>query len=172
MRQLSLVLLLLLAACAPPPPREVPYRTEGAPIYSIAGLDPARIAGRWNEVAGFYDPARSGCAVGLTQVTPQRDGSLSLTLSDCSGLGARTVTAVPQGAGGRFRPDLHGTLGEPWWVLWIDTDNRAMVIGAPSGHFGAIFSRAPTLRPDLLEAARQLLDFNGYDVKRLRPDMR
>ena len=51
-------------------------------------------------------------------------------------------------------------------------DNRAMVIGTPSGHFGAILSRAPTLRADLLEAARQLLDFNGYDLKRLRPDMR
>lgn len=172
MRKLSIILLVLLAACAPPPPRAVPYRTEGAPIYSIAGLDPARLAGNWHEVAGFYDPAQSGCAVGLTQVTPRRDGGLSLTLSDCTGLGARTVTAAPAGASGRFRADLHGPLGEPWWVLWIDADNRAMVIGTPSGHFGAILSRTPVLRPDLMEAARQLLDFNGYDVKRLRPVMR
>lgn len=172
MRQLSLLLLVLLAACAAPPPRVVPYRKAGAPIYSNAGLDPARLAGNWHELAGFYDPAETGCAVGLTQVQPRRDGGLTLTLSECAGVGARTVTATPAGAAGRFRAELPGPLGEPWWVLWIAEDNSAVVIGTPSGHFGAILGRTPTLRPDVMEAARQLLDFNGYDLKRLRPAMR
>ncbi len=168
MRKLSLALLLGLAACAAPM-REPSFRPHGGGIYSTAGLDPARIMGRWHEVAGFYDPTRSGCASGLTQVAPGSAGTLRLTIGDCAGIGARTVTALPADAAGRYRPDLPGRLGDTWWVLWVGSDNDVMVIGTPSGRFGAILSRTPTLRPDLYEAARQVLDFNGYDLAQLKP---
>lgn len=171
MRKLSLALLLGLAACAAPMPGPS-FRPHGGGIYSTAGLDPARIMGRWHEVAGFYDPAREGCATGLTDVSAGSGGTLRFSIGACAGIGARTVSALPGDAAGRYRPALPGRLGETWWVLWVGSDNDAMVIGTPSGRFGAILSRTPTLRPDLYEAARQVLDFNGYDLTRLKPAAR
>lgn len=174
MRQLNLALLLILAAClaaCAPPPELASYRRVDANIYSRAAFDPAQMAGSWHEVAGFYDPAVSGCSVGLTKVAALPGGGLRLGFDQCAGLGARTVEAARAGAAGRFRPALKGRLAEPWWVLWVDEDYRAMLIGTPSGHFGAILSRTLPMRPDLFEAARQILDFNGYDLARLRPVM-
>lgn len=179
MRQLSRALIAAaalsaaLAACAPPPaPYRASYRQTDVKLYSRAVFEPARAAGPWHEVAGFYDPAVSGCSVGLSRIARRPGGGLELTLDPCAGLGPRTVAAEPTRAAGQFRPALKGRLGEPWWVLWVDEDYRAMAIGTPSGHFGAILSRGPTLRPDLFEAARQILAFNGYDLAKLRPDMR
>lgn len=172
MRQLSLALLLLLAACAPPP-RPVPsYRNTEVRIATPVAFDAARLTGSWHEIAGFYDPATSGCAVGLTQVAALPKGVLHFTIGECAGLGVQTVNASQGKLPGRFSLPLKGRLGEPWWVLWTDEDYRVLVIGTPSGHFGAILSRTPQLRRDLSEAAKRILDFNGYDLSQLRQDMR
>lgn len=177
MRQLSPVLLLALlpafAGCAPPPGGSLPgYRRTDVQIATRDPLDPARLAGAWHEVAGFYDPAASGCALGLTRVEPLKRGRLRMTLSKCAGLGPRTDIARPGKYPGRYYVSLPGRLGQPWWILWVDTDYRAMVVGTPSGAFGAILSRTPRMRHDLYKAAVRILDFNGYDPKKLHLDMR
>lgn len=64
---------------------------------------------------------------------------------------------------GRF--DLQG-IG-PLWVLWADADNRTVVLGTPSGAYGFILNRDPSLPSDRLNAARDILAFNGYDVGKL-----
>ncbi len=55
-----------------------------------------------------------------------------------------------------------------WWVLWADADYRTLAIGTPSGQFGLILNRDGALPPDRLRAAREIFDFNGYDIARLR----
>jgi apolipoprotein D and lipocalin family protein len=177
MRQLSLApllaLVLALAACNPQPDEVLrSFRNADVQIASQAALDPARLAGRWHEVAGFYDPAASGCALGLAKLTPLKSGRLRVTLSECAGLGPRTVIARPGRHPGRYRVSLPGRLGDPWWILWVDQDYRAMVVGTPSGSFGAILGRSPHLRRDLYVAARRILDFNGYDPRQLHLVMR
>lgn len=170
MRKLSLALLLALAACAPGFGPNAGYRDTRVDISTRAVLEPARLAGTWHEVAGFYDPAASGCALGLTKVEPLPGERLRLTLAPCAGLGPRTVIATRGRYPGRYSVPLPGRLGQPWWVLWVDWDYRVMVIGTPSGRFGAILSRSPQLRHDLSLAARQILDFNGYDLHKLRAE--
>ncbi|WP_286789544.1 lipocalin family protein, partial [Thioclava sp. UBA3469] len=54
--------------------------------------------------------------------------------------------------------------GEPIWVLWVDFDYRVAVLGTPSGRWGMILSRQTPPRPDLIKAARDVMDFNGYDM--------
>jgi len=42
------------------------------------------------------------------------------------------------------------------------------VVGTPNGRAGWILNRTPEMRADRLEAARQVLAFNGYDLSRLQ----
>ena len=54
----------------------------------------------------------------------------------------------------------------PWWVLWADVDYRTLVIGSPDGRVGFMINRGG-FPADRIIAAREILDFNGYDLKRL-----
>ena len=155
-----------LAACAPKTPEPKPiYRKPGTQIYSIAAFDPARLAGRWTQVAAFGPEAQT-CRPGGMEVA--RDGdrntaTLRLCLSGAEI--ARHGALTPTGPG---RLAMAGE-DEPWWVIWVDTDYRTLVIGTPSGRFGFILNRSGgSLSPDRLRAAREILDWNGYDVTRLR----
>ncbi len=175
MRQLivafGLALAGLLTACAPPP-GPVGYRNMQVEMTSLAAVDLNRLAGDWHEVAGIYDPAQSGCAAGVSRIAPLAPGRVEITLAECAGVGARTVVARQERAAGRFKLDLPGRLGQPWWVLWTDEEGRVLVLGTPSGAFAAILSRGPQLSRSRLAAAKQVLALNGYDPKALRAPLR
>lgn len=147
--------LLVLLACAPRP--EVPAasgpRDLSSQVYSIAGFDPARLAGDWVQVAGFG----AGCSGGRLSMEAGLDYDLCLASGRASG--RAEATQVP----GRF-DSKDGAL----WVLWADADNRTLVIGGPDGRMGAVLNRAGGISADRLQAARDILAFNGYDLSRLR----
>ncbi|MCE6951051.1 lipocalin family protein [Cereibacter sphaeroides] len=164
MSRLSFLSLLLLAACAAkaPPPPSVAFRDTGTPIWSNATLEPARLAGEWREVAAFAAPG--ACRPGGATITTSGNG-LAISGRVCLG-GRETALGGPLAVTGpgRLLP-AGGT--EPWWVLWADTDYRTLAIGTPSGRFGFILNRGGPLPPDRLTAAREILDWNGYDLARL-----
>ncbi len=54
-----------------------------------------------------------------------------------------------------------------YWVLWVDESYRTAVVGTPNGRAGWILNRDPEIPADRLAAAREILDFNGYDLSRL-----
>ncbi|MGV8987913.1 MAG: lipocalin family protein [Cypionkella sp.] len=145
---------LLLGACAPRPAPEVLYRDTTRQVYSIAEFEPARIKGHWVQVAGFGN----ACHGGTMDIGPVTQYALCLPTGAKRGAGAMTAT-MP----GRF--DLPGV--GPFWVLWADADNRTLVIGAPSGRYGMILNRDAKLPADRLNAARDILKFNGYDTTKL-----
>ncbi|MEM7518126.1 MAG: lipocalin family protein, partial [Planctomycetota bacterium] len=69
---------------------------------------------------------------------------------------------------GRLTVRLDGVpFGADYWVLWVDESYRTAVIGVPSGRAGWILNREPTISPDRLTAALEVLTFNGYDVAAL-----
>jgi apolipoprotein D and lipocalin family protein len=146
---------LLLTACAPKPVPEAAYRDTTRQVYSIAAFDPARMAGHWVQVAGFG----TACSSGEMQIADVADYALCLPSGVKRGQ-APMVAAVP----GRF--DLPG-IG-PFWVLWADIDDRTLVIGAPSGHYAMILNRDAKIPADRLKAARDIMEFNGYDTMKLK----
>ncbi|WP_101341277.1 lipocalin family protein [Cereibacter azotoformans] len=164
MSRLRLLPLLLLAACASraPEPPAVTFRNTAQPIWSNAVFEPARIAGEWREVAAFAPPG--ACRPGGASIQPAA-GGLEIRGRLCLG-GRETALAGPLDVTGpgRLLP-AGGT--EPWWVLWVDTDYRTLAIGTPSGRFGFVLNRGGPLPPDRLTAAREILEWNGYDLGRL-----
>lgn len=167
MRQLiGAGLLLALAACSPAPeprPAPAPLRAAHGWISSAVLFDPARFAGRWY----VAESAVRGCA-GAHQDWVWDGRGYALSGIDCSGtrpayLGGRLWMTGP---GARFTPE--GAFGgAPVWVLWVDQDYRTAVIGSPSGQFAAVLTRELPPRGDLMVAARRVLDFNSYDIRRI-----
>jgi apolipoprotein D and lipocalin family protein len=168
----GLALLAVLAGCAGAPAPQAGYRAAGTPIYSNAVFQPERLAGRWAQVADFAPAGAGACAAGGLSVTPGgAAGLLSVEADLCLGGETRRYAGLAEVSGpGRIRlaaADPAG-LGAEWWVLWVDTDYRTLVVGTPSGSFGMILNRTGDLPADRLKAAREVLEWNGYDLGRMR----
>lgn len=168
MRRIGFLMLLGLIGCAQAPEQKptlpvAPLRDQGVMISSVVQFDPARFSGTWY-VAQSGTP---GCG-GARQVWNRANGGWNVTGADCAGprVGQMSEHVALTGPGGRFIPQ-HGFAGQKIWVLWTDAGYNIAVLGTPSGKFGTILSRQIPPKPDLLNAARRVLDFNGYDLRRI-----
>ncbi len=169
--------VLLLAGCAAAPGEEVGglfevYRNRDVPIASQANFEAARYLGTWYEVARFPVPFEAGCVGVTAEYALISEGVISVK-NTCRNLDG-TVRSVIEGRGeivgrGRFEitfPSVPFGAAD-YWVLWVDEGYRTAVVGAPNGRSGWILNREPTIPADRLAAAREILDFNGYDLSRL-----
>lgn len=170
----TLALLVLLTACentTPVAPLLPSYRDPDVTIASKADFQPERFAGRWVEIASYPLPFQAGCAGATAEYIPSETGlSVRNTCLDETGAPVRSIEGSAEIAGpGRLRVNLDGVpFSAPLWVLWTDADYRVAVLGQPDGRAGWILARDPSLRSDLWRAAREVLDFNGYDLSQLR----
>lgn len=153
-----IVLLLVLAGCAAPPPA-AGLRDAGVPLRSLAAYDLNRLAGDWQQVAHLAPAASPGCGAGGLRVAPGLGmaGQLCLAGRPVALSGAAQATGP-----GRFR-----LAGRAFWVLWADEGNRTLVLGDPGGGFAVVLDRG-RISADRLAAAREVLDFNGFNTALLR----
>jgi apolipoprotein D and lipocalin family protein len=169
-RQLApaLGLALALAACAGPERPATGFRDPAQPIYSNAVTDPARLAGDWVQIATFAAADAPACAPGRLRIS-QTPGGLELAARLCvAGQPLRAVGPLAVTGPGRVTPErAEGALAGEWWLLWLDSGARSAVLGTPSGGFGLVLNRDGAIPADRLQAAREVLDFNGYDLSRL-----
>lgn len=156
-----LIVLVLLAGCVAKAPGVPGFRKPSTPIYSNAVLENNRLTGDWVQVAEFAAPDAPVCPLGGAKIG---DG-LTINARLCLN-GKQTAFSGPLLASGpgRFTPPG----GEVWWVLWADTNYRTLAIGTPSGRFGFILNRGGDLPADRMRAAREVLEWNGYALARLR----
>ena len=146
--------VLLLGACAPetPPVAGPTYRDTDRVIASSLRFDAVAVQGAWQVVAGF-DDCPDGAAFAQAPA-----GMIAAQLCGLSGL----YNVIGPG---RLHPVEDGTA---IWFLWLSEDLSTAAVGTPDGRFGWVLNRGPAIRADRLTAATELLDFNGYDVTRLR----
>lgn len=154
--------LALLGGCgvlatlpAGPGPRDAQVTIAGTSRF-----DPERFAGRWHVVAAFGAPSGGT----LRQFTYDPEQAVM----------TETGPAQPR----RYRVTAPGVLRplaptapdapDALVVMWVDEGFRTAVLGTPSGQRGEILDRAPVAAPDRLAAAKEILDFNGWDVSRLQ----
>ncbi len=172
MPRIAFLCACLLAGCASVP-TEV-YRDTSAPISSAAIFDPARYQGRWYAIAHFPVPFEEGCFGTTADYALRPDGSLGV-FNRCALGGfdgpeqAISGDGAPDGPG-RFKIRFDGVpfARADYWVLWVDSGYRTAVVGQPSGKGGWILNRDPKIPEDRLNAALEVLDFNGYDITRIK----
>jgi apolipoprotein D and lipocalin family protein len=174
----SLIIFALLAACATPFEGEKlggfgeVYRDLDVPIASKAVFDPDRYLGTWYEVARYPVLFERGC-VGVTATYGKRDDGAISVLNICrnpDGMVKSRIEGKAEIVGpGRLAVSFPSVPfgASDYWVLWVDEGYRTAVVGAPNGKSGWILNRDPQLPVDRLNAAREVLDFNGYDLDRL-----
>lgn len=170
--------LLALAACGQTPEGNPTisflqgYRDTTVPIGSKADLDTERYLGLWYEIARFPVPFEAGC-VGVTAEYGLIEPGLISVLNTCRDPDGTIRTSIEGRAEivgpGRLKVSFDNVpfVRGDYWVLWVDEGYRTAVVGAPNGRSGWILNRDPTIPADRLAAAREVLDFNGYDVSQL-----
>lgn len=170
MRVISAALVLLGVACGPLPKPTGSFRDASVPISSTTRFDERRFEGLWYVVADFTGPPAPETRAAFGQFVwrfEARDGPAFGIAK--SGVYPAEPQPYRETGVGQFAPDSFMLRNQPpVWVLWIDEDFKTAVIGTPDGSFGAILNRTPALRADRLKAAREILDFNGYDLSKLR----
>ena len=148
------------------------YRDQSVTIASSANFDPSRYLGRWYEVARYPNPFQADCAGSYVDYDAGPDGRILVrnTCLDADGTVIDEIAGTAQVVGpGRLSVRLDGVpVAAPYWVLWVDEGYRTAVVGQPNGRAGWVLNREPEIPPDRWVAAREVLDFNGYDVSRLQ----
>ncbi len=172
-----LAALVLLAACGAEPGEEVGgllevYRDTSVPIASKALFEPAKYLGTWYEVARYPVPFEAGCRGVTAEYGALPDGLISVrnTCRGADGAVRSTIEGTAKIVGpGRLKVSFPSVPfgAADYWVLWTDETYRTAVVGAPNGRSGWILNRDPEIPADRLKAAREVLDFNGYDLTRL-----
>ncbi|MBJ3763437.1 lipocalin family protein [Maribius pontilimi] len=147
------------------------YRDTAVNMSSIALFDPAEYAGRWYEIASYPVPFQQGCTQTQAVYTPRSPGVLDVRNSCLRDGKLQSIAGEARLAGpGRLAVsfDTVPFLTAPYWVLWVDEGYRTAVVGVPSGRAGWILNRDPQIPDDRLEAAKEILLFNGYDLAELQ----
>jgi apolipoprotein D and lipocalin family protein len=160
-----ILLALLIVGCSPVSQRTQNggFRDTSVAISSSTRFDPQKFAGEWNRLAAFGGPyVEDDC--GRINFVPNAPGQM--TVESCAG------AKRAEGQGVLYKVAPYGRLeadgASPIWVLWVTEDFGTAVLGTPSGAFGWILNRGTEIRLDRYAAATELLDFNGYDLTRLK----
>ena len=165
MRRAFLIsLMCLLTACV-----GQSYRNSSVQMTSMAVFDAERYAGLWYEVARFPAPFQKGCTNTEAEYAVIAPGTLSVRNSCMKDGRLSVIEGKAEVVGpGRLKVRLGNIpFAGDYWVLWVDEGYRTAVVGAPSGKVGWILNRTPNIPADRLNAARQILDFNGYRLSEL-----
>lgn len=175
MRRSLFVALLALAACASVP--------EDAP-RTVPGVDLARYAGRWHEIARFPNRFQDGSGVSCTDVTAtytaRPDGQIGV-VNRCRNAASaageeRTATgrayAVEGSGGARLRVSFFWPIYGDYWVLGLAPDYRWAVVGDPRRNYLWILARDPAMAEADYAAAVAVARREGFDTPRLRPTAR
>lgn len=162
MKTYLIIVALALTGCAKLP--QVPvFRDTNSPIGSAAVVDWDRMAGPWVEVARFDTAFQRGCGRSTWHI-----GASAVALECPRGGQAVRVAETAQVTGpGRLRVRLGGAPLD-LWVLWVDEGYRTVALGTPDGTMGWILDRAVASSADRINAAREMLEFNGYDLDALK----
>ncbi|SLN23345.1 lipocalin/fatty acid-binding family protein [Pseudooctadecabacter jejudonensis] len=175
MRPLIIVAFAGLMACAEaaPPPADVSLlRNPTAPFASQVDVTAQDLDGSWRvrqSVGNFL-------ATGMLVNFGVRDDQLILSpIPPADGLAPGDLPffisfAFDQVGPGRWAGSSLLDSTEPdtfFWVLWMDFDRRTVALGDPDGTFVAILDRSATGGTDRIAAAREILDWYGYDLGQL-----
>lgn len=175
---------LTLIGCVPdggtsvpvPTPDVSTLRNPTAQVASQADVAAQDLSGVWfvRQSAGNRWPASE------TRVTFQPDGANLIVVAQgftCQSTGTCeplnivvTYTPLATGRWQRVMPSSARADRFPseLWVYWMDFDDRTMAIGNPNGDMVAILDRSATGGGDRIIAARDILDWFGYDLSQIR----
>lgn len=146
-----LMLGLLLAGCVTASGPS--YRDVAQPLSITTRTAPDLWHGTWQLRAA---------TPGMGEVTELRfgPGRITQTCAPACGTGWQVAPIGPN----RWQlTDAKGQTRE-LWLIWIDESGRTAAFGEPKGRYAWVLDRRPKGGADRIQAAREILEFNGYDA--------
>lgn len=168
---LSLFPLLGLFACTSQPD----YRAEKADPPTVASVDLDRYDGLWYEIARYPNGFQKDCEGVTAEYTQRADGKITV-VNTCR-LGnerdAEGVATVVEGSNGaklkvQFAPEWVPFAAGDYWILHLEPDYSAALVGAPSGKYLWILARDPQISDELLAKIKQKAAALGYNAAALK----
>ena len=150
------------------------------PLATMAYVDLRRYGGTWFEVARLPAPFEGPCT-GVPTATYSLRGARVGVVNRCTDRRGRhrtargVATVVPGSGNSRLRvslwPRALRVLPFAWadyWILHVDPDYGAALVGHPNRRFLWILSRRPVLPDARLHALIGMAAERGYPVERLK----
>ncbi|WP_267166953.1 lipocalin family protein [Sulfitobacter sp. F26169L] len=164
--------VMALGACAATPPTAAygpSYRNPDALIGVTSRYNAQKFAGVWYIRAGF-DPALGRMAFRMIDTHKGQVMRLGAFVCDPAGVCGDFSEDLPvtRLGKGQFRARMPDGQDRDFWVLWVDEGFRTAVLGNKQGNFGWIVDRSTKGGVDRIKAATEILDFNGYDISKLK----
>ena len=169
---ISLVALLALAAGGDAPEESPGFRDTSKPLSVTTRANNPALHGQWfvreqfpgtNQFQEVFFATRS---VNLSSDIIETRERVCRTKFDCSG---RETSWTAERLGiNRWRlinDDESRSL--QLWMIWIDQGFRTAAVGTPDGSYGWIIDRSQKGGADRINAAREVLQFNGYQTRQL-----
>ena len=143
--------LLAVAGCVTPPAPG--YRDTVRPLSITTRTAPDLWQGTWHlRAATPGEGAARQFAFDAGRITP-----------GCAPACGRGWTVKPTGANRWHLTNAQGQTRD-LWLIWIDDSRRTAAFGEPDGGYAWVLDRRPSGGADRIQAAREILDFNGYDA--------
>ena len=160
------VLLMALAAAVPLPTQD--------------WVEPTRYMGRWYEIARLPNRFQEQCTGDVAATYTLRDDGRIDVVNEC-----RTTDGVDRAAGIARRADAQGPASRlkvrfapawlsflPWvwgdyWILELDREYRAALVGEPSRKYLWILSRTPVMDQATYDGLVARAAHLGFDTSRL-----
>lgn len=172
MRLVSSVLAAaMLAACTSQPD----YRAETAAPPTVEGVDLERYAGRWYEIARYPNWFERDCTAVTADYAIRDDGKVSVTNTCFKGSpdGTKKVAngraRIVEGSGNgrlkvKFAPAWVPFAEGDYWILALEPDYSASLVGSPDGKYLWILARSRQIDEAVLERLKRRAADLGYDT--------
>ena len=168
---LSIFPLFAMSGCMSQPD----YRADAAPPETVASVDLDSYVGLWYEIARYPNGFQQDCE-GVTAEYQQRvDGKITV-INTCRLGDARTakgVARVVEESGNsklkvQFAPEWVPFASGDYWILHLEDDYSAVLVGAPSGKYLWILAREPQISDALMAKIEARAEALGYKTAPLK----
>ena len=163
--------LLAMTACMSQPD----YRAETAPPETVASVDLERYQGLWYEIARYPNSFQQDCEGVTAEYAQRADGKITVT-NTCGAGDVRTAKGVARIVEGsnnaklkvQFAPEWVPFASGDYWVLHLEPNYSAALVGAPSGKYLWILAREAQISVALMDKITARAEALGFETAPLK----
>lgn len=167
----AFVMLGTMSACMSQPD----YRAQEEAPETVASVDLDRYAGKWFEIARYPNSFEENCTNVTAEYTPRDDGKITVTNTCFKGSAAgqkdvaEGVARVVENSGNsklkvKFAPEWVPFASGDYWILHLEDDYSAVLVGDPAGKYLWILARDANIDDALLNKITSTAEALGYET--------